>query len=68
MVVGALGPCIGSVIVECGSVSGVRVAPKCAPAVAEWALAGMGWVRDNGELPLNRPGGQKMANMSTVVG
>lgn len=59
MVVGALGSCFGSVIVECGSVSGVRVAPKCVAAVAEWVLADIGWVRDNRELPPNGPVGKK---------
>ena len=71
MVVGALGSCFGSVIVEYGSVSGVRVAPKCVRLLRNGVLADMGWVRDNRELTpewAEWAGGQKMANMSTVVG
>ena len=56
----------GSVIVECGSVSGVWLVPKCVAAVIEWVLAAAGRAGDSGSCPrIDR--WEKMANMSTVV-
>ena len=41
----------GSVIVECGSVSGVWLVPKCVAAVIEWVLAAAGRAGDSGSCP-----------------